>query len=223
MAGTLEEWQTSVARYCVGNSRLIFAVASAFAGTLLTLTDEGGGGFHCRGRSTIGKSTALLVAGSVWGGDSSKGYLDTWRATINGLETVAELHNHGLLCLDEISQCDPRTIGETAYMLANGIGKARMTRAGGTRRRLEWDLIFLSNGEQSLSDLAAQAGQRTRGGQEARMCDVEADAGKGMGLFEEFHGMASPDALARHLSAASRKYYGTAICEYLAQLVVHQE
>jgi putative DNA primase/helicase len=165
----------------------------------------------------------LLVAGSVWGGDSSKGYLDTWRATVNGLETVAELHNHGLLCLDEISQCDPRTIGETAYMLANGIGKARMTRAGGTRRRLEWDLIFLSNGEQSLSDLAAQAGQRTRGGQEARMCDVEADAGKGMGLFEELNGMASPDALAQHLSAASRKYYGTAIREYLAQLVVHQE
>lgn len=223
VVGTLEEWQTFVARYCIGNSRLIFAVASAFAGTLLTLTDEGGGGFHYRGRSTIGKSTALLVAGSVWGGDSSKGYLDTWRATVNGLETVAELHNHGLLCLDEISQCDPRTIGETAYMLANGIGKARMTRAGGTRRRLEWDLIFLSNGEQSLSDLAAQAGQRTRGGQEARMCDVEADAGKGMGLFEELHGMASPDALARHLSAASRKYYGTAIREYLTQLVVHQE
>lgn len=223
VAGTLEAWQKFVSRYCVGNSRLIFAVASAFAGTLLTLTDEGGGGFHYRGRSTIGKSTALLVAGSVWGGDSSKGYLDTWRATVNGLETVAELHNHGLLCLDEISQCDPRTIGETAYMLANGIGKARMTRAGGTRRRLEWDLIFLSNGEQSLSDLAAQAGQRTRGGQEARMCDVEADAGKGMGLFEELHGMASPDALARHLSAASRKYYGTAIREYLAQLVVHQE
>lgn len=223
VAGTLTEWQEQIARYCVGNSRLIFAVASAFAGTLLTLTDEGGGGFHYRGRSTIGKSTALLVAGSVWGGNNSKGYLDTWRATVNGLETVAELHNHGLLCLDEISQCDPRMVGETAYMLANGIGKARMTRTGGTRRRLEWDLIFLSNGEQSLSDLAAQAGQRTRGGQEARMCDLEADAGKGMGLFEELHGMASSDALARHLGAASRKYFGTAIREYLTQLVAYQE
>lgn len=223
MAGTLADWQTNIARYCVGNTRLAFAVASAFAGPLLTLTDEGGGGFHYRGKSTIGKSTALLVAGSVWGGDSSKGYLETWRATVNGLETVAELHNHGLLCLDEISQCDPRTIGETAYMLANGIGKARMSRIGGTRRRLEWDLIFLSNGEQSLSDLAAQAGHRTRGGQEARMCDLEADAGKGMGLFEELHDIASPEALARHLSAASRRYYGIAIREYLMQLVSYQE
>jgi putative DNA primase/helicase len=145
------------------------------------------------------------------GDDSSKGYLETWRVAVNGLETVAELHDHGLLCLDEISQCDPRIIGETAYILANGIGKAGMSRVGDTRRRIEWDLIFLSNGEQSLRDLAAQAGQRTRGGQEASMCDVAADAGKGMGLFEGLHNMASPDALARHLSAASRKYYGTAI------------
>jgi putative DNA primase/helicase len=55
------------------------------------------------------------------------------------------------------------------------------------------------------------------------MCDLEADAGKGMGLFEELHGMDSPDALARHLSAGSRKFYGTPIREYLTQLVANQE
>lgn len=223
IAGTLDEWRTQLAHYCIGNSRLIFAVASAFAGPLLALTDESGGGFHFRGSSSIGKSTGLLVAGSVWGGGSSKGYLESWRATANGLETVGELHNDGLLCLDEISQCDPRTVGETAYMLANGIGKARMSRGGHTRRRLEWDLIFLSNGEQSLSDLVRQAGQRTRGGQETRMCDLEADAGKGMGAFEELHDMPSPHAFAQHLAASSRKYYGTPSREYLAQLSTQQE
>jgi hypothetical protein len=173
VAGTLAAWQENIARYCVGNSRFVFAVSCAFAGPLLSLTGEGGGGFHYRGTSSIGKTTAQLVAGSVWGGDSSKGYLQSWRATINGLESVSEIHNHGLLCLDEIGQCDPREIGEAAYMLANGIGKARMSRGLSPRRRFEWDLLFLSSGERGLSDLAESIGKRTRGGQEVRMCDLE--------------------------------------------------
>lgn len=218
IAGRLTDWQTEVAEYCRGNSRLIFAVACAFAGPLLYLTGELGGGFHFRGKSSIGKSTTLAVAGSVWGGSSSKGYIESWRATANALETVAELHNDGLLCLDEISECDPRTAGETAYMLANGIGKSRMARTVTARPRLEWNLIFLSTGEQSLADIVTQNGKRVRGGQEIRMCDLEADAGKGMGIFETLNGAASPDVLARCLSVASRKYYGTPIREYLAQL-----
>jgi uncharacterized protein (DUF927 family) len=218
VAGNLTNWQTEVAEYCLGNSRLIFAVACAFSGPLLGLTSEAGGGFHFRGKSSIGKSTALTVAGSVWGGTSSKGYIESWRATANALENVAELHNDGLLCLDEISECDPRTAGETAYMLANGIGKARMSRVVTARPRLEWNLIFLSTGEQSLADIVVQNGKRVRGGQEIRMCDLEADAGKGMGIFEVLNGAASPETLARHLSVASRNYYGTPIREYLAQL-----
>jgi putative DNA primase/helicase len=218
VSGTLADWQTDVARHCVGNSRLVFAIACAFAGPLLGVTGEGGGGFHFRGKSSIGKSTALAVAGSVWGGTSNKGYIESWRATANALENVAELHNHGLLCLDEISECDPRTLGETAYMLANGIGKSRMSRGGNARPRLEWNLIFVSTGEQSLADIVAQSGKRLRGGQEIRMCDLEADAGKSMGIFEELNGTASPETLARHLSAASGKYYGTAIREYLSLL-----
>lgn len=218
VAGSLIDWQTEVAAYCPGNSRLTFAVACAFAGPLLSLLGEGGGGFHFRGKSSIGKSTALTVAGSVWGGTSSKGYIESWRATANALENVAELHNDGLLCLDEISECDPRTAGETAYMLANGIGKSRMSRVVTARPRLEWNLIFLSTGEQSLADIVVQNGKRVRGGQEIRMCDLEADAGKGMGILEVLNGAASSETLARHLSVASRKYYGAPIREYLARL-----
>ncbi|WP_122841822.1 DUF927 domain-containing protein, partial [Burkholderia pseudomallei] len=33
--GTLDDWQREVAAYCVGNSRLLFCVATAFAGPLL--------------------------------------------------------------------------------------------------------------------------------------------------------------------------------------------
>ncbi|MDQ3651547.1 MAG: DUF927 domain-containing protein [Acidobacteriota bacterium] len=223
VAGTLQDWQEHISRCCVGNSRLAFAVSCAFAGPLLPLTGEGGGGFHYRGASSIGKTTAQLVAGSVWGGDKSKGYLQSWRATINGLESVSELHNHGLLCLDEIGQCDPREVGEVAYMLANGIGKARMSRGLTSRRRFEWDLIFLSSGERGLSDLAESTGKRIRGGQAVRMCDLEVDAGAGLGGFETLHGFASASDLARHLGAMSKQFYGAPIRAYLAELTNYQE
>jgi putative DNA primase/helicase len=223
ISGTLHDWQDNISRYCAGNSRLAFAVSCAFAGPLLSLTGEGGGGFHYRGASSIGKTTAQLVAGSVWGGDSSKGYLQSWRATINGLESVSELHNHGLLCLDEIGQCDPREVGEVAYMLANGMGKARMSRGLTSRRRFEWDLIFLSSGEMGLSDLAESTGKRIRGGQAVRMCDLEVDAGIGLGGFETLHGFPSPADLARHLGAMSKQFYGAPIRVYLSELVNYQE
>lgn len=47
---------------------------------------------------------------------------DTWRATGNALEGVAEAHNHSLLCLDELSQLAPAEAGEISYLLANGRG-----------------------------------------------------------------------------------------------------
>ena len=67
-AGDLEGWQESIARYCAGNSRLAFALSAAFAAPLLHLAGLEGGGFHFRGESSRGKTTALHVAGSVWGG-----------------------------------------------------------------------------------------------------------------------------------------------------------
>jgi putative DNA primase/helicase len=217
--GTLADWQSKIARYCAGNSILVFAVSCAFAGPVMPLASEGGGGFHLRGSSSTGKTTALMVAGSVWGGGNKDGYVQTWRTTANGLEAMAELHNHGLLCLDEMSQCDPREAAEIAYTLANGSGKLRMTRTIGARKKLEWEILFLSSGEISLADHVDSIGKRVRAGQDVRLCDIKADARRGMGIFENLHGFDSASDLARHLSTESRRVYGSAIRVYLARLV----
>ena len=96
-----------------------------------------GGGFHLIGTSSTGKTTALYVAGSVWGGRSNKGFLDTWKSTANGLEAVAQLHNHCLLLLDEINEVNPYEVGATVYALANGSGKSRMNKDTTSRRKAE--------------------------------------------------------------------------------------
>jgi putative DNA primase/helicase len=61
-AGTAEEWRDSVAALAAGNSRVVFAVCTAFAGALAALVGEDSGGFHLRGKSSCGKSTALKAA-----------------------------------------------------------------------------------------------------------------------------------------------------------------
>jgi len=208
-AGTLEGWQANVGRPCSGNSRLLFGVSCGFAGPLLGVVGGESGGFHLRGASSTGKTTVLLLAGSCWGGGKQNGFVQTWRATANGLEAVAELHNHGLLCLDELGQVDPRDAGETAYLLANGRGKNRMARTIQRRRLLTWNLLFLSSGEISLTDHMRSAGRKARAGQEVRLLDIEADAGAGMGVFENLHGAATPDEFARRLGLAARTHYGT--------------
>ncbi|MBY0463475.1 MAG: DUF927 domain-containing protein, partial [Burkholderiales bacterium] len=78
--GTVEAWKERVSALCVGNSRLAFSVACAFAGAVLRPAGMESGGFHFRGDSSSGKTTALKVAASVFGGAS---YLQRWRTTDN--------------------------------------------------------------------------------------------------------------------------------------------
>lgn len=218
VSGTLAEWQQNIARYCVGNSRLAFAISAAFAGCLAPLLSQESGGFHLRSTSSTGKTTALLVAGSVWGGDPSNGYKNTWRATSNGLESVAELHNHGLLCLDEIGQADAKVVGDIAYMLANGGGKIRSTKTLAAQRQLTWVLIFLSSGEHSLAEVILSVGGRIKGGQEVRVIDIEADAGKGFGVLDNLHGFGSSSLLIDHSGKAALSFYGSPIRSFLEKL-----
>lgn len=215
VAGTLEGWKDELAARAVGNSRLMFFISAAFASPLLALTNEDGGGFHLRGGSSMGKSTALVAAGSVWGGGAPQGYIRSWRTTDNGVEATAALHNGTALCLDELSQLDPRAAAPAAYMLANGQGKARAGREGQARRAQEWRLIFLSTGEVALGDKVKEAGGRIAAGMEVRIIDLRADAGQGLGLFEDIHQAHDAASFAQELKAAAGRNYGHAARAFL--------
>ncbi len=222
-SGTLDDWKDAIGKYCTGNSRLIFSASAALAGPLLNLCDEQAGGFHFVGGSSTGKTTALHLAGSVLGGGGKTGFLQSWRSTSNGLESVAEAHNDLTLILDELSQCDAREAGEVAYMLANGQGKNRSKAAGGLRRKSTWRLLFLSAGEMSLADHIAGIGRRTLAGQEVRLVNLQADAGAGLGLFQNLHGSPSADIFARCLQDATKRIYGAPIRHFLQFVTVNHE
>ncbi len=205
--GDAAQWRDRVGSLCAGNSRLVFAVSCAFAGPLLRPAGMESGGFHLRGDSSSGKTTALKLAASVYGGTS---FLQRWRTTDNALEAIAAQHSDCVLILDELAQVDPRTAGECAYMLANEQSKARSTRTGLPRARLSWRLLFLSAGELGLADHMAEGMKRARTGQEVRMADIPADAGAGIGMFEHLHDFAGGAAFARHLVREATAVHGAA-------------
>jgi putative DNA primase/helicase len=75
-----------------------------------------------------------------------------------------------------MASVDAREVGDIAYMLANGVGKERMNKSTAVRKPFSWSLLFLSSGEISLADRMSTAGKRIRGGQQARLVDLGADA-----------------------------------------------
>lgn len=217
IAGTLDGWKESVAKRCGGNSRLILALAVAFAAPLLPLLGIESGGFHLVGETSKGKTTILSVAASVLGWKD----IPNWRTTTNGLESTAAAFNHLCLPLDEIGQAEAKDMGALAYMLANGQGKSRMKKDLTNRKGKIWQLLFLSSGEVGLGDYMAQAGQTQKGGQEVRSPDIPAiPAGSAYGCFESIHGADSAVQFVGGLEAAVKAQHGTAMDAYLSRLVV---
>ncbi|MBL0551156.1 DUF927 domain-containing protein [Aeromonas caviae] len=215
ISGTLDEWQQQIAALAIGNSRLVFALSLAFAAPLLSLLGMEGGGFHLKGESTDGKTTIMKAAASVYGQPDR--YVHTWRATGNAIEGIANRRNDALLCLDEIGEQAGKEVGQTAYMLANGQGKGRSQQDGELRERKAWRVLFLSTGELSLEDHAAEAGKRTQAGMEVRTIQIPSDTGQ-YGAFELLHGQPDGRAFADALNGASKHQHGTAFRTYIAAL-----
>jgi putative DNA primase/helicase len=209
-SGSLEQWQGSVAKLAEGHSRALFSISTAFIPPLLELIGEGGGGFNLRGPSSIGKTSLLCSAASVWSnGGEQDGYIKTWRATANGLEGIAALYSGTLLPLDELSIASANEVGNIVYSLASGIGKQRAQRDGSVRPPKTWHVTILSTGEVGIVGKIHEGGKRARAGQEVRIVDIDADAEKGFGVFDHA-GAAGSKKLADDIKKAAKDYYGVA-------------
>lgn len=216
VSGTLDDWKNHVSQFAIGNSLLTFAISAAFAGPVLSLVDESGGGLHFVGPSSIGKTILLRVHTSVYG--SFNHFARTWNSTINGIEAIAAARNDLSLVLDELGEANPKSVGETAYMLANGCGRTRANRQGGTRTQQTWRLLFVSSGEIDLGTHMSTANKLVRAGQEIRLLDIAADTGQ-HGIFEELHGRTTGNELAVTLERHTQQYYGTAGSAFIRTLL----
>lgn len=202
--GTLEEWQQQIAKTCIGNIPLMVSVSAALAGPLLNkIGRQQGGGIHWVGDSSTGKSTAIEVGGSVWGGPE---FVRSWSSTANGLEAVASARNDTCLILDEIDEAPPQEIGKITYMLSNGQGKQRARRNGKARKTHRWRIITISTGERTITSIMNEIGKFPNSGQLVRLISIPVAFEHG--AFSNLHGFEGGHNLSDHLKSARLNHHG---------------
>ena len=217
--GSLKEWQDNIAKLCNENDILLFALSVAFTSPIIRLLQEEIVGFHFIGNSSNGKTTALKIAGSVCGGNDKDllGYLETYRATANSLESIAQSHNDFLLCLDELALIDSKEASNLFYSISGGKGKSRLNSNSILKKNFEWSFLFLSSGEISLEQKLNENFNKIplQAGQNVRFINIFADGKSEMGIFQNIHNCKTPKEFADLLNDNSKKYYGTAIREFI--------
>ena len=102
--------------------------------------------FHIEGASTSGKTTSLMLAGSMWGNPkiSPNGVIKNWNTTGNKLIQSAGGNKGVLIGLDELSMSNADNT-QLTYLLTGGADKQRMTSDDGADK--EFRTIFMSTGE----------------------------------------------------------------------------
>ncbi len=218
--GSLEGWKAGVGRMVADHFLPMLLVSTSLSGPLLDLVGYDGGGIHIYGGSSIGKTTMLRLAASLWGrGSSAGGYVRGWTATRNGLEAAAASANDTVLILDELSTLDAHEAGPAIYALANGSGKSRMARDTSLRETKHWRLLVLSSGEVAMATKVAEdKRQKARAGQAVRMLDILADRGKGFGVFSSAGSFPDAGKFADACKAEAKENYGTAGPEFVRRL-----
>jgi putative DNA primase/helicase len=216
-AGDLEGWKREVSARAIGNTRTVFSVSMGFAGPLVEMANESGGGFQITGATSQGKtSTVVDPAASVWGHPDR--FAKRWRTTDNGLEALCLERNHSTLMLDEIGQSDARETGQSAYLIANNQSKMRMQTEGKNRPLSTWKTLILATGEVNLAQHMAEAGKLVKGGQMARLPSIPADAGVGLYTLECLHDQPDGRRFSDTMKAVTREYFGTAGEAFLEKL-----
>lgn len=215
-SGDYSQWQ-AMARLCDKNPVLMVSLCVSFSGALLAKVLRDSGGVHWVGDSSIGKTTALCVGASIWGGEEFK---RTWRATSNGLEGVAALLSDSCLCLDEISEADPREVGAIVYSLGNGVGKTRANRIGSARAAHRWRLSLLSTGERSIGAAMQEGGKQAKAGQLVRLLNLP--AARKHGVFDDLHHFNDGREMADFFKTQCAKHYGHAGIAFVEHLLKQQ-
>lgn len=178
--GTLEEWKRTIGEVCRGNHLHTFAILASLTAPALKLLNEEGGFFHYVGSTSIGKSTILNVAKSVWGFRD----LGSFRATDNNLESICKNSNDGAMFLDEMGEVDADDLFKIIYMLANGVTKGRADKNGNAKETSHFTVLAQSTGEIGLEAKLAEKKLQVKGGQLIRMAEIDADRGKGLNTFD---------------------------------------
>jgi putative DNA primase/helicase len=161
--GSYEKWK-EVIKSVIKHNKLSFALYASLAAPLLSLLDAPSFLVHYWGDSSMGKTTALEVAASVWGNPAkeSNGLVTSWNNTQVFVERIATFFDDLPLFLDDSQTADDKVISNIVYMVANGTGKGRGSKISGVKHTDSWQTVCFSTGEKQLTESTQYDGAKAR-------------------------------------------------------------
>jgi putative DNA primase/helicase len=176
--GKHKDWARLVAEPARYSSFMVLGICTALTAPLLDFLDFHSFGILLSGSSKTGKSTALVVAGSVIG-IAREERLPNFRTTDAALGELPTAFNDMLMPINELGlfQGNPKRRYERLRDLAYGFAEGRGTtyskfvpRDGSCREK--WRSLSFATGEETIDQIAVEAGGTRSMGESIRWIDL---------------------------------------------------
>ena len=116
------------------------------------------------GLTSTGKTTVQRVAASVWGNPDERSpgsFIRNWDTTRVGLERTLAVLNDLPCIIDDTKKADPKQLERLIYLIVNGQGRMRGSKAG-LARNANWRTVAISSGEAPLTAYSVSSGSHAR-------------------------------------------------------------
>jgi putative DNA primase/helicase len=212
--GSFADWQQRVSTPACQIKAGILMLSAGFASALLKFAPETINFIlNFYGKSTKGKSTALVLAASIWGNPDR--YIQSWNITELAMLDLAGNYRDRPMIMDELGEGTHKDtqIVSMLYRIASGQGRTRSSATGSVTKNKRFRTIVLSSAEYSLAQAMRNTGKIPPDGAVHRGLDIEIiDAAAEL---PEAH----RENFIKKLTGDCKRYYGTAGTAFVQCLV----
>jgi putative DNA primase/helicase len=161
--GSFSSWITGITPL-MKNDKVAFSIYASLAAPLLEIMDCSSFLVHFWGDSSMGKTTVIEIASSVWGNPAKEtgGLITSWNSTMVFVERMASFFNDLPMYLDDSQTADDKTVSKIMYMIGNSTGRGRGKKAGGVDSNKSWRTVCFSTGEKQLTESTQYDGAKAR-------------------------------------------------------------
>ena len=213
--GSHKDWVRSVAKPARYSSFMVLGICMALAAPLLDFLDFHSFGILLSGNSKTGKSTALVVAGSVIGFAREED-LPNFRTTDPAFGEMPAAFNDMFIPINELGlfkgsareRCE--RVRDLAYGFAEGRGTtySKFVSHDDGNCRHKWHSLGFATGEMTMDQIASAIGETRSMGESIRWIDLRATIRGAADIF---------DRCPKTISADDRTKWGRKQCKRLRQ------
>jgi len=151
--GRFTNWLAAVRPIALKYPLVLFALLAVLAAPLLRILDAQNFVIDFWGRTSVGKTTILLILASAWGKPSRAGGLIlSWNNTAIFAERLAAFYGGGIpIFFDDSQTANDKTLESIIYMIANGVGRGR-AKPYSVKKTDFFQVVMFATGEKPLTE-----------------------------------------------------------------------